>query len=111
MRLLERLFGTRSHPRHEPSPEEVAAVDLRGMIATARERGDERTEPEVVAALLVGADLTASRHPDEALRRKAAAAFEATRAWLVEHVGEDEAARLLAESRGPVDAQGRPARR
>ncbi len=110
MRFLERLLGHRRHPRVEPTAEDVARVDVEGMIATARERGDRRTDPEVVAALLVGAEMTADRHHDEDLRRRAAAAGYATRDWLVERVGEDEAARLLSVSEGPVDEQGRTAR-
>lgn len=80
------------------------------MIATARERGDRRSEPEVVASLIVGAELTAERHHDEDLRRRAAAAAVATRDRLVAAVGEDEAVRLFASSEGPVDEQGRPRR-
>ena len=80
------------------------------MIATARDRGDKRTEPEVVAALMLGADLTADRHRDEDMRLRGAAAFEACRRWLVARVGEAEAARLLTQSAGPVDKQGRPSR-
>ena len=80
------------------------------MIATARERGDPRTDPEVVAALMLGADLTAGRHGDEDMRLRGASAFEACRLWLVGRVGEDEAARLLAESEGPVDKRGRMSR-
>lgn len=110
MRLLARLFGGRRHPRPQPTPEEVAAVDVAGMLATARERGDRRSDPEAVAALVIGADVTAERHPDEALRRRAAAAYEATLDWLVARVGPDETARLLSASDGPVDAAGRTAR-
>lgn len=110
MSFLERLLGHRRHPRPEPSPQDVAAIDIPGMIATARERGDTRDDPEVVAALLLGAETTADRHPDEDMRRRAAAAGFATRDWLVARVGEDEAARLLSASEGPVDPQGRTAR-
>jgi len=108
--VLRRLFGPRRHPRPQPSREDVARVDLAGMLATARERGDDRTDPEVMAALFVGADLTADRHRDEDVRRRAAAAAVAALEWLVARVGEDEAARLLSTSEGPVDEQGRTAR-
>jgi len=108
--IMRRLFGHHRGPRPEPTPEEVAAVDVGGMIATARERGDTREDPEVVAGLLYGAEVTADRHPDEDLRRRAAAASVAALDWLVDRVGEHEAARLLSESDGPVDEQGRTAR-
>jgi hypothetical protein len=80
------------------------------MIATARKRGDRRTDAEVVAALMLGADLTAGRHEDADMRLRGAAAHEVCRRWLIERAGEDEAARLLTESEGPVDEQGRMAR-
>jgi hypothetical protein len=108
--LLRRVFGSRRYERPEPGPQDIARVDVPRMIATARERGDRRTDPEVVAALVLGADLTAERHRDSDMRLRGAAAFEACRRWLVEHVGEDEAARLLTESEGPVDEQGRMVR-
>jgi hypothetical protein len=108
--LLRRVFGSRRYERPEPGPQDIARVDVPRMIATARERGDRRTDPEVVAALMLGADLTAERHRDSDMRLRGAAAFEACRRWLVEHVGEDEAARLLTESEGPVDEQGRMVR-
>lgn len=107
MSMLGRIFGRRRYARPEPGPDDIARVDIAKMIATARERGDERTEPEVVAALLLGAGLTADRHPDADMRLRAAAAFEACRRWLVDYVGEDAAARLISESRGPIDEQGR----
>lgn len=110
MSILRRLLGGRSHPRPEPGPEDIARIDVGGMIATARERGDRRTDPEVVAALMLGADLIAGGHRDADMRLRGAAAFEANRRWLIERVGEDEAARLLAESEGPVDEQGRMSR-
>lgn len=110
MSIMRRLFGHHTGPRPEPTDEEVAAVDVEGMIATARERGDTRSDEEVVAALFEGAEVTADRHRDEAMRRKAAAASAATLKWLVGRVGEDEAARLLSETDGPVDEQGRTAR-
>jgi hypothetical protein len=50
------------------------------MIATARDAGDQRTDPEVVAALMLGADLTAERHADDDMRLRGASAFEACRA-------------------------------
>ena len=83
------------------------------MLDLARARGDRRPDNEIAAALLMGADLTAERHPDPELRQRAAAASVATRDWLVARVGEDEAARLLSASLGPVGEDGstpRPAR-
>lgn len=108
--IFGRVLGGRSRPRPEPGPEDVARVDVARMIATARTRGDERTEPEVVAALMLGADLTADRHRDPEMQLRGAAAFEACRRWLLDRVGEDEAARLLTESKGPVDERGRMSR-
>ena len=110
MSFLERLFGARRRSRPEPSPEDVARVDLDAMIATARERGDTRSDAEVVAALLVGAEVTAERHADDDVRLRAAAAGVAARDWLVSHVGEEEAAGLLSTSEGPVGEDGRTAR-
>lgn len=110
MNIIARLFGTRQHPRPEPSPADVAAVDVDRMVATARERGDRRGEPEVLAALLVGADMAAQRHPDEALRLRAAAASVALRDRLVAAVGEERAVELFAASEGPVGEDGRPRR-
>ncbi len=107
---LSRLFGARRHSTPPPTDEEVAAVDVPRMLGVARERGDERPDNEIAAALLLGADLTAQRHPDADLRRRAAAASAATRDWLVARVGEEEAARLLSTSHGPVDEDGRTAR-
>lgn len=107
MGMIARIFGRRRFERPEPSAEDIARVDITRMIATARERGDHRTEPEVVAALILGAGLTADRHHDPDMRLRGAAAFEALRRWLVGYVGEDAAARLLCESRGPIDEQGR----
>jgi hypothetical protein len=107
MNLLGRVFGRRRFERPEPSPADIERVDITRMIATARERGDTRTEPEVVAALMLGADLTADRHHDPDMRLRAAAAFEACRRWLVGYAGEEAAARLLSESLGPIDEQGR----
>ena len=108
--MLRRLFGGRRYRRPEPDPQDIANADVGRMISTARERGDQRTDPEVVAALMLGADMTAERHPDADMRLRAAAAFEACRRRLIAGVGEDEAARLLAASEGPVDEQGRAAR-
>jgi hypothetical protein len=105
--IIGRVFGRRRFERPEPGPADIARVDITRMIATARERGDRRTEPEVIAALMLGADLTADRHHDSEMRLRAAAAFEACRRWLVEYVGEDTAARLVSESHGPIDEQGR----
>lgn len=66
--ILGRVFGRRRFERPEPGPADIARVDLTRMIATARDRGDRRTEPEVVAALMLGADLTADRHHDAEMR-------------------------------------------
>jgi hypothetical protein len=52
--------------------------------------------------------LSADRHPDADLRRKASAAAVAVRDRLVALVGEDRAAELFAASEGPVDEDGRP---
>lgn len=106
MSLIARLFGARHHSTPQPSAEEVAAVDVPRMLALARERGDRRSDDEIAAALLMGADLTATRHRDEDLRRRAAAASVATRDWLVARVGEEETARLLAASSGPIGEDG-----
>ena len=76
------------------------------MLELARARGDRRSEDEIAAALLLGADLTAERHSDPDVRQRAAAASDATRDWLVARVGETEAARLLATSLGPVGEDG-----
>jgi hypothetical protein len=107
MSIIGRVFGRRRFERPEPGAADIARIDVTRMIATARERGDRRTEPEVVAALMLGADMTADRHPDPEMRLRAAAAFEACRRWLVGYVGKDAAARLLSESLGPIDEQGR----
>ena len=77
------------------------------MVAEARRRGDRRSDDETVAALIVGTDFMAARHSDEEVRVRAAAASTAASRWLVARVGEDEAARLLSVSRGPIDEQGR----
>jgi hypothetical protein len=110
MSAFGRLFGARRHHTPDPTPEEVATVDLDGMVAVARERGDARGEAEVVASLIVGAEFTAERHPDGALRSRAAAASVAATRWLVSRVGRDRAAQMVAESAGPVDEQGVPKR-
>ena len=110
MSLIGRLFGPRRLERPTPSPADVAAVDVDRMIATARERGDRRDEPEVLAALLVGAELTADRHHDAGLRLRAAAAALAVRDRLVAQVGEEAAVRLFTASEGPVDEEGRARR-
>ena len=107
MSIVGRVFGRRRYERPQPGPEDIARVDITKMISVARERGDQRTEPEVVAALMLGAGLTADRHHDPDMRLRGAAAFEACRRWLVGYVGEDGAARLLSESLGPIDEQGR----
>jgi len=109
--ILSRVFGPRRHARVEPTGAEVAAVDVSRMIEQARARGDVRSDDEILAALLMGADLTAERHPDPELRRRAAAAAVATRDALVDRVGEEEAARLLSTSAGPVGEDGTTSRR
>jgi hypothetical protein len=103
---LARIFGARRHDTPAPTDAEVAAVDVPRMLDQARARGDRRPDDEIAAALLMGADLTAQRHPDAELRGRAAAAAVATRDWLVARVGEDEAARLLAVSLGPIGEDG-----
>lgn len=104
---FSQLFGARRrHAVPTPTDEDVAAVDVPRMLDRARDRGDRRTDPEIAASLIVGADLTAERHPDADLRRRAAAASMATRDWLVTRVGEDEAARLVSESVGPIGEDG-----
>ena len=59
----------------------------------------------------MGADLTAERHSDPQVRQRAAAASVATRDWLVARVGDDETARLLSTSLGPVGEDGSTPRR
>jgi len=108
--ILGRVFGARKYPTPEPTDEQVAAVDVPRMLDTARERGDERPDNEIAAALLLGADLTAERHRHPEIRGRAAAAAVATRDWLVARVGEHETARLLSESLGPVGEDGTTAR-
>jgi hypothetical protein len=108
--VLGRVFGARRYATVKPSDEEVAAVDVPRMLGQARARGDERSDDEIAAALLLGADLTAERHPDAELRQRAAAASVATRDWLVARVGEDETARLLSQSLGPIGEDGTTAR-
>ena len=110
MNLIGRLFGPRRHPRPQPSAADVAAVDVDRMVATARERGDDRAEDEVLAALLVGADYTAQGHRDPQMRLRAAAASVAVRDRLVTRVGEERAAELFAASAGPVGEDGRTRR-
>jgi hypothetical protein len=106
MSLLARIFGARRHLTPRPGDAEIAAVDVPRMLDVARARGDRRPDDEIAAALLLGADLTAERHPDPEVRRRAAAASVATRDWLVARVGEDEAARLLSVSLGPIGEDG-----
>ena len=108
---LSRIFGARRHVTPRPTDEQVAAVDVPRMLDLARARGDRRPDDEIAAALLIGADLTAERHPDPELRRRAAAASVATRGWLVARVGDDEANRLLSVSLGPVGEDGSTPRR
>lgn len=111
MHIVSRIFGARRYATKQPTAEEVAAIDVAGMIEQARSRGDTRSDDEVVAALLLGADLTAERHSDPELRRRAAAAALALRNRLVDHVGEVEAARLVSSSAGPVAEDGTTAGR
>ena len=85
-----------SHLTPRPTGEQVAAVDVPGMLELARARGDRRPDDEIAAALLMGADLTAERHSDPEVRHRAAAASVATREWLVARVGHTETARLLS---------------
>lgn len=106
MNLFARIFGARRHVTPRPSDEEVAAVRVPRMLDLARARGDRRSDNEIAAALLMGADLTAERHPDAEMRRRAAAASVATRDWLVGRVGEGEAVRLLSVSSGPIGEDG-----
>jgi hypothetical protein len=108
---LWRIFGGRRYVTGRPTDEQVAAVDVPRMLDRARARGDRRSDNEIAAALLLGADLTAERHRDPELRQRAAAASVATRDWLVARVGEDETARLLSVSLGPVGEDGTTARR
>jgi hypothetical protein len=109
--ILSRIFGPRRHARAQPTDAELAAVDVPRMLEQARARGDVRSDDEILAALLMGADLTAERHPDPELRRRAAAASIATRDTLIERVGEEEAVRLLAASAGPIGEDGTTSRR
>ena len=104
------MFGARRYATPRPTDDDVAAVDVPRMLEQARVRGDRRSDDEIAAALLMGADLTAERHPDPELRRRAAAASVATRDWLVARVGEDETARLLSVSLGPIGEDGTTAR-
>ena len=106
MSRFSRIFGARRYSTPRPTDDEVAAVDVPRMLDHARDRGDRRPDNEIAAALLLGADLTAERHRDPELRRRAAAASVATRDWLVARVGEDEAARLVSVSLGPVGEDG-----
>jgi hypothetical protein len=104
--FLSRIFGAPRHLTPRPTAEQVAAVDVPGMLELARARGDRRSDDEIAAALLLGADLTAERHSDPDVRQRAAAASEATRDWLFARVGDAETARLLATSLGPVGEDG-----
>jgi hypothetical protein len=108
--IVSRIFGARRYDRAHPSDADLAGVDVTRMIDQARARGDSRSDEEILAALLLGADLTAERHPDPELRRRAEAASRATRDALVERVGEVEAARLVSKSAGPVGEDGTTAR-
>jgi hypothetical protein len=106
MSLISRVFGARRYDTARPTDEQVADVDVPRMLDRARARGDRRSDNEIAAALLVGADLTAHRHSDPELRQRAAAASIATRDWLVARVGEDETAHLVSVSLGPVGEDG-----
>ena len=68
MSVLSRVFRTRRYVTPQPTDEQVAAVDVSRMLDQARTRGDRRSDDEIAAALLVGADLTAERHPDPEAR-------------------------------------------
>jgi hypothetical protein len=109
--MLSRIFGARRHVVPQPTDDEVAAVDVPRMLELARARGDRRPDDEIAAALLLGADVTAERHSDPEMRQRAAAASVATRVWLVDRVGEEEAVRLLSTSLGPIGEDGSTARR
>jgi hypothetical protein len=109
--LIGRVFGARRYVTAQPTAEQIAAVDVERMLDRARRLGDRRSDDEIGAALLVGADLTAERHRDPELRQRAAAAAVATRDWLVARVGEDETARLVSVSLGPIGEDGSIARR
>jgi hypothetical protein len=111
MHIVSRIFGARRYPRAQPSDADVAGIDVPRMIEQARARGDARSDDEIVAALLLGADLTAERHPDPELRQRAEAAARALRDDLVDRVGEVEAARLVSKSSGPIGEDGTTARR
>jgi hypothetical protein len=104
--LFSRAFGARRYATARPTDEQVAIVNVPRMLDQARARGDRRPDNEIAAALLMGADLTAVRHADPELRQRAAAASVATRDWLVSRIGEDETARLLSVSLGPVGEDG-----
>jgi hypothetical protein len=106
MSLISRVFGARRYDTAQPTDEQISAIDVPRMLDQARARGDRRSDNEIAAALLVGADLTAHRHPDPDLRQRAAAASVATRDWLVARVGEDETAHLVSVSLGPVGEDG-----
>ena len=108
---MSRVFGARRFPRPQPTDADVAAVDVPRMIEQARARGDNRSDDEILAALLMGADLTAERHPDPELRQRAAAASVAIRDRLIDRVGEDDAIRLLSATSGPIGEDGSTARR
>jgi len=109
--IVSRIFGARRFDREHPSDADVAAVDVTRMVDQARARGDARPDDELLAALLLGADLTAERHPDPELRRRAEAAARALRDRLVDLVGEVEATRLVSKSSGPIGEDGTTARR
>jgi hypothetical protein len=105
--LFAQLFSARRrHDVPTPSDADVAAVDVPKMLDRARDRGDRRSDDEIAASLLVGADMTAERHPDADLRRRAAAAAVATRNWLDARVGEEETIRLVHDSLGPIGEDG-----
>jgi hypothetical protein len=109
--ILSRIFGAPRHVTPRPTDEQVAAIDVPGMLELARARGDRRLDDEIAAALLMGADLTAERHCDPEVRHRAAAASVATREWLVARIGHTETARLLSTSLGPVGEDGSTPRR
>jgi hypothetical protein len=79
MKRFSRIFGARRYSTPRPTDDEVAPVDVPRMLDHARDRGDRLSDNEIAAALQPGADVTAERHHDPVLRRRAAAASVAHR--------------------------------
>ena len=52
MSILSRIFGAPRHVTPRPTGEQVAAVDVPGMLELARARGDRRSDDEIAAALV-----------------------------------------------------------